>query len=357
LDHNILIYKLYSYGFRGIFLDLLTNYLTDRKQFVYLNGASSHSLPILYGVPQGSILGPLLFLLYINDIHKSSNLLKFFLFADDTTIFCSGKNWVDLIVLINQEMDRVADWLKANKLSLNVKKTKYIVFRQPKHILTTNLILVDGVEIEQVSSTKFLGIEIDSDLTWKIHIHKLESKLASIIGVIGTLRFKLNIDITILLYNTLILPHLNYCNLLWASNYKTSLTKIHNLQKRFLRICHMSYLNSIKGISLFQRYNILTIYNLNRLQLGKFSYKALHGLSPCSFDNFYTATSSVHTYKTRHSNMLFQLHYKSNLRKMTVRNAGQAFWNQIQVHIQTSHTIHSFINSLKGYLPHRYLDS
>ena len=129
INHDILIKKLHNYGVRGIALQLLSNYLSNRMQCVTFNGCTSDFLSITCGVPQGSVLGPLLFLLYINDIHKSSTLLKFILFADDTTILFSAQSLTELTSKLNSELKFVADWFRANKLSLNIVKTNYIIFR------------------------------------------------------------------------------------------------------------------------------------------------------------------------------------------------------------------------------------
>jgi len=126
-NHNILLKKLEHYGVRGIVLDLITNYLQYRTQYVSFNNFCSDLLPITCGVPQGSVLGPLLFLIYINDINRTSSLLKFILFADDTTILFSAKTLFDLITCINCELAKVSEWFKVNKLSLNVTKTNFMI--------------------------------------------------------------------------------------------------------------------------------------------------------------------------------------------------------------------------------------
>ena len=130
MDHNILIAKLEHIGIRSNICQLLRSYLTDRMQCVQLSKTFSTLLPSTCGVPQGSILGPLLFLIYINDISRSSNLLQFLLFADDTTLFFSWANKNELINMMNSELKLVSDWFKANKLSLNATKTNYILFKK-----------------------------------------------------------------------------------------------------------------------------------------------------------------------------------------------------------------------------------
>ena len=128
INHNILFDKLFKYGVRGLALDWLKDYLYNRNQFVIYNNSISSKKSITCGVPQGSILGPLLFLLYINDLPNCSSLLHYLLFADDTSLFISGKNINDLVHMMNNELSKITDWLECNRLSLNIKKTKFMIF-------------------------------------------------------------------------------------------------------------------------------------------------------------------------------------------------------------------------------------
>ena len=121
--------KLHYYGIRGLYLDWFKSYLTNRSQFVEFNGTSSSLKSISCGVPQGAILGPLLFLLYINDLSNVSDLVDFILFADDTKIICSGKDLYSLSVMLNNELQKISLWLKANILSINLDKTKFVIFK------------------------------------------------------------------------------------------------------------------------------------------------------------------------------------------------------------------------------------
>lgn len=172
------------YGIRGTVLHWMESYLTDRRQFVKLGGCSSSCLDIVCGVPQGSVLGPKLFILYINDICKVSKVLKLVLFADDTNIFCSGGDLQKLLGMITAEMCNLKKWFDRNKLSLNLNKTKFMLFGNYK----TNVqapIKVDEVDIMRVHEVKFLGAIVDEKISWKPHIKHVQSKLSRSISVLS----------------------------------------------------------------------------------------------------------------------------------------------------------------------------
>ena len=179
IDHKILLSKLSFYGIRGVAFRWIQNYLSDRKQYVCLNNVSSSYKPITCGVPQGSILGPLLFILYINDIVQCSEVLYFILFADDTNIMYADNSINNLTLTVNRELNKLACWFKANKLSLNLKKTVFMMFGSKKLSATQNCInvVIDGCTIEQMHSTKFLGVYIDGKLNWKVHITEVSKTI------------------------------------------------------------------------------------------------------------------------------------------------------------------------------------
>ncbi len=163
IDFGILLDKLHYYGVRGTALSWFKSYLQDRVQYVYLNGHESQRKIIKYGVPQGSVLGPLLFLVYINDFVNVSDILHKILFADDTNLLFSHKNLIALQEIANKELEKVDLWFKCNKLSLNIKKTNYIVFHSSRNKSYTDHIQlhINGQSIDRVNTTKFLGIHLD----------------------------------------------------------------------------------------------------------------------------------------------------------------------------------------------------
>ena len=170
VDHTILLEKLYFYEISGIAYKWLSNYLSNRKQFLEYDHVKSSLLRVQCGVPQGYNLGPLLFLICINDLAFVSPKLFAVLFADDSNFFCTGKNIHDLIDIVNIELVNIVDWLDANKMSLNIEKTHIIFCNRGKIIGEVGDVLINGCKISKVYNTKFLGMIIGSNLTWKYHI-------------------------------------------------------------------------------------------------------------------------------------------------------------------------------------------
>ena len=188
VNHDILLQKLYYYGIRGNAYEWFKSYLTDRVQYVTYSGVQSSPKKIQCGVPQGSILGPLLFLLYINDLPNVCANTMPFLFADDTNLFISGKNSHELYEAANNDLNAISEWLQVNRLSLNVKKTHYMLFSSTKIMSTNAELTIEGEAISEVTKTKFLGAIIDNRLNWQHHISYISCKIAKGIGIIIKLK-------------------------------------------------------------------------------------------------------------------------------------------------------------------------
>ena len=264
VDHNILLKKLYAYGIRGIALKWFESYLTDRSQYVTFDGIRSDTQTIKCGVPQGSILGPLLFVIYMNDICNVSNLLFTVLYADDTSVLLSGKDLADLIRCLNIELQLLSTWLKANKLSLNAQKTNYIIFHRARLKIDDTLlnsIYMNGSVINCTMSLKYLGVILDSKMSWIQHIAYVKNKISKGIGIMYKARRYLNKKSLVNLYHSYVYPYLIYCIESWGNAARCHLDPLFILQKRIIRI--ITYSNyDVSTVFIFKDLNVLPLHKL-----------------------------------------------------------------------------------------------
>ena len=193
LDHDILLYKLKFYGLTGKSIHLIKCYLTNRQQYVHYDNTDSNFFKITSGCFKAPFLGPLLFLIYMNDIHKSFNLFHFIRFADDTTVIT--KNNIYNTDIINAELAKLSIWFKVSKLSLNIYKSKFIVFCSARKQTPIPLIQIDNNVIECVENFNFSGLIINKKLKWNDHIDHIVLKISRIIGVLTRLKNHIPLNI------------------------------------------------------------------------------------------------------------------------------------------------------------------
>ena len=196
--------------------------LKIENSLLNLKAIKSDMKAICNGVPQGSILGPLLFLVYINDFSNASKAFNFLMYAGDTTLYCCLEDIKsdNKEQVLNNELQRVYSWLNANKLSLNVRKTKYMTFRkyEKNHIGKLNL-RISNDTIEHVNEFNFLGLHLNSKLNWDTHANIIEKRISRAVGIIIKMQLIFHGTVLLSIYNALILPHINYCLLSWGVRY------------------------------------------------------------------------------------------------------------------------------------------
>ena len=358
VNHSLLLKKLDHYGIRGNVNNWFQSYLSQREQFVTINGYKSVSLPVTCGVPQGSVLGPLLFLLYINDLPNTSNLLKFHLFADDTNIYFSSKNLDAIQQTLNNELQAVSDWMNCNRLALNIKKTNFILFHSKQHKPYQPFnIKINDINIEQVFSLKYLGIIFDSNLTWKSHINNLCLKLSKTVGILSKVRYFVNIDILVMLYYSLIYPFLIYGVQIWGLTYPTYLKPISIIQKKTVRIITFSEPQS-HSEPLFKSLKILKFNDIINLQILTFVFQWSRNLTPLNFNDYFQLVSSIHTYSTRQSlskNLYLKSVKTTQYGIRSLKFTGSSLWNSLSNEMKKLPLLSSFRRNFKTSILENYI--
>lgn len=219
VDPDILLQKLFAIGIQEMEFQWFKSYFTDRSQRVSVNGASSDTLPIECGVPQGSILVPLLFTLYINDLPEVTKHSKVVLYADDTALLVSSKNLAEIQTKLSEDLDSVNLWLAENRLTLNAKKTKCMLFGSPQKLAKVRdelLIQIDGEPLENVLVFKYLGLWLDPVLNWKHHVNCIAKKVSQRLGIQSRIRPYISADTANTLYKSMIAPIISYGDIIWS---------------------------------------------------------------------------------------------------------------------------------------------
>ena len=353
VNHDILIHKLEHIGIRQTSLNLIKSYLSNRKQFVHFNNTNSSFKILTHSVPQGSILGPLLFNIYINDIKNSVNKLKLVLYADDSCFYQSHHEIHTLINLVNLELNFVNDWLTANKLTLNVKKSHYLIFSRQKTIpLDIPPVKINENILDLKQSTNYLGLNIQNNLKWDNHIDYLTNKLHKYNSILYLTRNCLTRSSLITIYNSIIYSCLTYSNAIWGYTSKSNTNKLFMAQKKIIRT--IMYRNKFYHTNTdFFNLNILKINEINKYFAGIFVYKSLNNLCfPINY--FFNVEFHVPTYNLRNLPNLRppQVH---TIQSMTSPSFYCChIWNNIPLDIRRRLSVPSFKYALKQHLLNIY---
>jgi len=352
VNHTILINKLEKLGMRGVVLELFKNYLFNRTQRVKINSHVSGSMLVKRGVPQGTVLGPILFLIYINDMNDVLQSGKLVSYADDTVLLFSGKTWAEVRTTASNELSIINKWTRDNNLLLNLRKTKYIKFsltdipQDGTGIIIhecNNKPICNCLNITETNTIKYLGIEVDSNLRWDIHADSLSKQLSFLIYKFYLLRSILDKNLIIMLYKSLVESRLRYCNVVWGGLCNEHLIKVENVQKRIIK----------------------TIFKLNRMypssllfsENGLLTVRGLYILDAVSFVHSSSHFSQIgHTKNTRSNvkkNLQVQKCNFTAVQKFISFN-GPRLYNQIPAEIKNIVNIYRFKKATKQYILRNY---
>ena len=348
IDRDILLVKLKKYGIGGEVLQWLQNYLSDRKQIVNWKNVESDPIENNLGVPQGSILGPLLFILYINDIPEIIKEGKINLFADDTMIYVVNKDVDVLVSILQNELIRVNKYMSVNKLKLNTNKTKFMLLCSDNQLTIFKSkdlnINIGGENIELVTHIKYLGIIIDRKLKFEMHVDYISKKVAKKINFMNRISKQLTQWSRLLIYNTIIMPHFTYCSTIFYLINQTQIAKLQLLQNRAMRI--------ILGCNRYTSINVM-LKCLNWLDVKKivifncmvFVYKLVKGLLPEYFQA--EKNCDIHDYNTRQKDHFHVVKKNKECTKKSILHQGLVEYNSLPKELKEIDTLVKFKVNLK----------
>ena len=360
VNHEILIDKLAYYGFRGVAQNLIKSFLTNRKQYVSVNGFDSDNLDVVCGVPQGSTLGPLLFLIDINDLRFSLKSSVANHFADDTCITHQSKKLKTLETELNHDLKLCTEWLNANRLSLNIDKTKLLLFHSKKKCFDYNDITIklNKFKLNPSDNVKYLGIFLDKNLSWDYQIIQLSKKLSRANGVFFKLRKYIPKETLTSVYYSIFYSHMTYACQVWSLTTKHNLDIINILQKKCLRIINFAAFNSHTN-GLFYRDKILKFEDVIKLEQMKIIFEFKTKCLPSDLSHLFHENKDINCHATRNVSkggfFIPQIRTKT-FGKKSLKYSAPVLWNE---HLKTEDRLNTFtkIGPFKKYIKNFYISS
>lgn len=359
VDHDLLLKKLSIYGVRGVAWKLIESYLKNRKQYVVIQNTHSQMTFVQHGVPQGSVLGPLLFLVYINDLLKIKLRGQIISYADDTVLFSQASTWTEVKANMEEDVTLIRNWLDLNKLSLNLKKSNFIAFSINKTKQPTNLENITAhsytccknkqcacPEISKVENTKYLGVIFDSHLRWDSHIQQTVSRVRRTMYVFRKLRDCLPEKNLKMFYYALVSSILNYGLLSYGSAAGVYMKRLEVAQKCIIKIYLKKQL-TYPSIALFQDANLLTIKQLYLLKLMKCIHSNSTILIPISHDYTTRSKSTNKVVTQKLNNSAAQQHFTYRALKFYNSFIGYLTTSNTFIHPTTSK---KFLNCAKKWI-------
>ena len=343
IDHQLLLLKLEKYGIRGNVLELFSSYLSNREQYVSVNGASSGSLPVSIGIPQGSTLGPILFNIFVNDIpYSHEDNLHTYQWADDTAFVSLNNNLEYLIQNLNAHMQIFYNWCENNKMNLNFNKTKAMLVSyrtMPDHIPNVN---IHGVEIEYVNEYKYLGLLIDNKLKFSRHMNMINNRLSKIVGTAYSLRDTLNLSAAKTFYYTMFFSILSYCIAIWGGSSKTSINDLQITQNKIVRILFGDKIIHRHTSDLYKSLQLLNVSQIYKLELGKIMFNIVNNNKYTRLKSELNKLQWSHNFNTRKINVYRLPSVRTTVDQRAVLFSSVSAWNQLHFDIRCSSSLHNY---------------
>ena len=358
VNHLILLKKLEHYGIRGHCNMFFESYLSDRQQYVHCNNVNSSVSNMVCGVPQGSVLGPTLFLIYVNDMINCIKYSKLQLFADDTITSLSGKNLHVLFDLLKQDFKLMMLWFKANKLSLNFDKTFYSIFHSKKKIVSNvfDSMVIDGEIIERKKSAKYLGLTFDEVLSWRHHTEKLLSDLSKYFYLFYNLRKTIPYKFKLQLFNAYVYSRVSYGLHCYGAASHVVLNPIHVVCNKLLKLFLLKD-RRFPTNQLYKSCNLLKVSDLTKFIASKIIHRSIYPNenTPVCLRNYFTLNVEVHDRDVRDKLIVRLPSVKSAFGQTCLHWYGAYFWNRISENIRNIYDIKLFKKELKSFILESYV--
>ena len=353
VNYEVLLSKLKHLGIVGREWDWFSNYLSNRQQCTSIDGVHSELMRVTVGVPQGSILGPLLFIAFINDMPDVLSKSKVVLYADDTAVMYNSNSRDDIEDVLNKELALVAEWMHVNKLTVNASKTKVMLFGSQRKLKNSVLnIKLNNEKLEHVHVFKYLGMWFDSHLKWNTHVKKTASKISQKTGILRRMRYYIDQKTMAMLYNAIILPHIDYCCPINASAADKLINKIQVLQNRAARLTLGCKVRDKHVSEIYSDLNWMMVDQRANYFKCILMYRCINKLAPeYLVQNIHDRMKS-HGYGTRlHDTINIRVgRSKTNWGKRTFQNSGAYLWNHLPAKVKNSPNVHIFKKMLKAHI-------
>lgn len=342
IDPNILLRKLEKYGIRGVSLQLISTFLTNRSSVVKINDCHSKSKPLKLGLPQGSVLSPILFIIFINDLPNISENFKSVLYADDTSLCFQNSNPTQFTETCNFELDNFLSWTYCNRLLVNFEKTRILKI---SNLRNSNLgaIRLGSYNLEHDRTFKLLGVVLDENMKFDAHIQSITKKISISIGIMYRIKNYLSFNVLKSLYYSFIYSYLSYGIIIWGGTYHVHLQPLITLQKRAIRIINKQPYLAHTNVLFFQN-KILKLGDIYKFFIAVHFYKK----------KLYLNLSRNHQYPTRFRFMLLPTYSRLVVSSQSIYSRGAAIWNEIPENIKNSKSVSIFKRKFKKFYLAQY---
>jgi len=349
VNHEKLLNKLESMGYRGVILGLIRSYLLNREQYVCVEKTPSTVLRVGSGVPQGSVLGPLLYSLYVLSLRFSNLNARYFTFADDTVLLydCDDNfnQWTDTI---NEDLCRYYDWLLENNLKINIDKTKFMLFKQKNKHVPNISVRLNNVELEKVCNIKYLGLVLDEGLGWSAHVDHITNKIIPLVGALHKCKYFLSKNAKYQIYNSFFLSVIRYLIVVWGTCGVTVLNRVKVLQNKVLKILfNLDWFTHSDII-----YSTLKLHQITvilKIEQSKFMYKVTS--NKLKSNSAITYVSQIHTHGTRslNNNNIYLENVRTNVALKNAYSEATKTFNSLPQSVKEVRSYGKFIRLIKSH--------